>query len=304
MDIRQLEMFLAVAEEGGFTRAGVRLHVSQSAISRQIGLLERELGGPLFHREGRRVSLTHPGEILVGSVYNLFREMQQLVEQLADVHELRRGRLRLAGGMSVCMYVLPRLLKKYRRRYPDVDVRVSTGSSEVIIRKLRAHEIDLALLTLPVIAKDLEVVPVLKEEMVVVTAPRHPLARKRVVDAREIGRFPLILYESGSRTRETIENFLREENVSADVAMETENAEIIKAMVGSGIGITVLSHAAVAADLRHKRLAIARIRGRKLYRETGWVYLKSEHVPRTVTEMLRAFEQMREEFTSKLPAGR
>ena len=304
MDIRQLEMFLAVAEEGGFTRAGERLHVSQSAISRQIGLLERELGGPLFHREGRRVSLTHPGEILVGSVYNLFREMQQLVEQLADVHELRRGRLRLAGGMSVCMYVLPRLLKKYRTRYPDVDVRVSTGSSEVIIRKLRAHEIDLALLTLPVIAKDLEVVPVLKEEMVVVTAPRHPLARKRVVDAREIGRFPLILYESGSRTRETIENFLREENVSADVAMETENAEIIKAMVGSGIGITVLSHAAVAADLRHKRLAIARIRGRKLYRETGWVYLKSEHVPRTVTEMLRAFEQMREEFTSKLPAGR
>jgi DNA-binding transcriptional LysR family regulator len=124
------------------------------------------------------------------------------------------------------------------------------------------------------------------------------------VDAREIGRFPLILYESGSRTRETIENFLKEENVSADVAMETENAEIIKAMVGSGIGITVLSHAAVANDLRHKRLAIARIRGRKLYRETGWVYLKSDYVPRTVTEMLRVFESMRGEFTSKPPAGR
>ena len=304
MDIRQLEMFLAVAEEGGFTRAGERLHVSQSAISRQIGLLEKELGGPLFHREGRRVSLTHSGEILVGTAYNLFREMQQLVEQLADVHELRRGRLRLAGGMSVCMYVLPRLLKRYRRLYPDVDVRVTTGSSEVILRKLRAHEMDLALLTLPVIAKDLEVVPVLKEEMVVVTAPRHPLARKRVVEAREIGRFPLILYETGSRTRETIENFLREEKVSADVAMETENAEIIKAMVGSGIGITVLSHAAIAPDLRHKRLAFARIRDRKLYRETGWVYLKSDYVPRTVTEMLRVFERMRGQFTSKLPAGR
>lgn len=304
MDVRQLEMFLAVAEEGGFTRAGERLHVSQSAISRQIGLLERELGGPLFNRDGRRVSLTHSGEILVKTANNLFREMQQLVEQLSDVHELRRGRLRMAGGMSVCMYVLPRLLKKYRRRYPDVDVRVSTGSSEVIIRKLGAREVDLALLTLPVIAKDLEVIPVLKEEMVVVTAPRHPLAHKRLVDARDIGKFPLILYESGSRTRETIENFLREENVSADVAMETENAEIIKAMVGSGIGITVLSHATVAPDLRHKRLAFVRIRGRKLYRETGWVYLKSEHVPRTVTEMLRVFELMRGEFTSKLPAVR
>jgi DNA-binding transcriptional LysR family regulator len=162
---------------------------------------------------------------------------------------------------------------------------------------------DLALLTLPVIAKDLEVIPVLKEEMVVVTAPRHPLARKRFVDARDIGKFPLILYEAGSRTRETIENFLREENVAADIAMETENAEIIKAMVASGIGITVLSHASVAPDLSHRRLALARIRGRKLYRETGWVYLKSDYVPRTVTEMLRVFQLMRGQFTSKPPAG-
>jgi DNA-binding transcriptional LysR family regulator len=304
MDIRQLEMFLAVAEENGFTRAGERLHVSQSAISRQIGLLEKELGGPLFNRDGRRVSLTQPGEIVARAAYNVFREMQQVVEQLSDVHELRRGRIRLAGGMSVCMYILPRLLKRYRRLHPDVDVRVSSGSSEEILRKLRGHEMDLALLTLPVIAEDLQVVPVLKEEMVVVTAQRHPLARKRMVSAREIGRYPLILYETGSRTRETIETFLREENVSADIAMETENAEIIKAMVASGIGITVLSHAAVAPDLRHKRLAIARIRGRKLYRETGWVYLKSDYVPRTVTEMLRVFETMREEFTSKLPAAR
>jgi DNA-binding transcriptional LysR family regulator len=304
MDVRQLEMFLAVAEESSFTRAGERLHVSQSAISRQIGLLEKELGGPLFHRDGRRVSLTHSGEILVQTAYNLFREMQRVVEQLSDVHELRRGRLRLAGGMSVCMYVLPRLLKRYRWLYPDVDVRVTSGSSEVILRKLRSHEMDLALLTLPVIAKDLEVIPVLKEEMVVVTAPRHPLARKRFVDARDIGKFPLILYEAGSRTRETIENFLREENVAADIAMETENAEIIKAMVASGIGITVLSHASVAPDLSHRRLALARIRGRKLYRETGWVYLKSDYVPRTVTEMLRVFQLMRGQFTSQPPAGR
>jgi DNA-binding transcriptional LysR family regulator len=304
MDIRQLEMFLAVAEESSFTRAGERLHVSQSAISRQIGLLEKELGGPLFHRDGRRVSPTHSGEILVQTAYNLFREMQRVVEQLSDVHELRRGRLRLAGGMSVCMYVLPRLLKRYRSLHPDVDVRVTSGSSEVILRKLRSHEMDLALLTLPVIAKDLEVIPVLKEEMVVVTAPRHPLARKRFVDARDIGKFPLILYEAGSRTRETIENFLREENVAADIAMETENAEIIKAMVASGIGITVLSHASVAPDLSHRRLALARIRGRKLYRETGWVYLKSDYVPRTVTEMLRVFQLMRGQFTSQPPAGR
>jgi DNA-binding transcriptional LysR family regulator len=82
--------------------------------------------------------------------------------------------------------------------------------------------------------------------------------------------------------------------------METENAEIIKAMVANGNGVTVLSHATVAADLRHRKLAFARLRGCKVYRETGWAYLKSDYVPRAVGEMLRLFEEMRERFTSKL----
>ena len=301
MDLPQLEMFLAVAEEGGFTRAGQRLHVSQSAVSRQIGLLERELGGRLLHRDGRRVSLTQAGELLAKAAASLSRQVQDVSEQISEVHELRRGRLRLAGGMSVCMYILPKLLKRYRALHPDLDLGVTSGTSEAILEKLRSHEVDLALLTLPVLDRGMEVVPVLKEEMVVVTAPRHPLTWRGMVDPQELGRHPLILYEAGSRTREAIESFLREEKVSYDVAMETENAEIIKAMVANGIGITVLSHAAVAQDVRRKRLAFARIRGRKVYRETGWVYLKSDYVPRAVKEMLRIFESMRSQFTSKLP---
>jgi DNA-binding transcriptional LysR family regulator len=179
-------------------------------------------------------------------------------------------------------------------------MRVTSGTSEAVLRKLRSHEVDLALLTLPVLERDMQVVPVLKEEMVVVTAPGHPLVARRTVDSRELGRYPLILYELGSRTREAVENFLREQNVRYEVAMETENAEIIKAMVANGNGITVLSHATVAADLRHRRLAFARLRGRKVYRETGWVYLKSDYSPRAVKEMLRLFEEMRGEFASKL----
>jgi DNA-binding transcriptional LysR family regulator len=137
--------------------------------------------------------------------------------------------------------------------------------------------------------------------VVVVAPPGHPLVARPTVDPRDLGRYPLILYELGSRTREAIENFLREENVRFEVAMETENAEIIKAMVANGNGITVLSHATIASDVRHRRLAFARLRGRKVYRETGWVYLKSDYVPLAVAEMLRLFEGMRGKFASKLP---
>lgn len=301
MDLPQLEMFLAVAEEGSFTRAGERLHVSQSAVSRQIGLLERELGGKLFHRDRLRTTLTPAGELLAATASGLSRQLADVADQISGVHGLKRGRLRLAGGMSVCMYILPRLLKRYRALHPEVDLRVTSGTSEVLLRKLRSHEVDLALLTLPVLERDMEVIPVLKEEMVVVAAPGHPLVSRHTVNPRELAGHPLILYELGSRTREAVESFLREEEVRYEVAMESENAEVIKAMVANGNGVTILSHATVAADIRHKRLAFARLRGRRrVYRETGWVYLKSDYVPRAVREMLRLFEEARGEFTSRL----
>src|SRR5438034_5023520 len=149
MDIRQLEMFQAVAEDQSFTRAGERLHVSQSAISRQIKLLEEELGVVLFHRRSRKVAPTHAGELLLKTANRLFRDLQDVVWQISESHELHRGSLRLGGGMTVCIYILPKLLKKYRSLYRQVDLRVTSGTSESILRLLRNHEVELGLLTLP-----------------------------------------------------------------------------------------------------------------------------------------------------------
>jgi DNA-binding transcriptional LysR family regulator len=303
VDVRQLEMFRTVAEDGTFTRAAERLRVSQSAISRQVKLLEEELGGVLLHRGARRVSLTPAGELLLKMANRLHRDMQDVVSQISDTHALRRGSLTLAGGMTVCMYILPGVLKRYRRLYPQVDLRVVSGASELILRKIRTHEVDLALLTLPITAPDLEVRPVLREEMVVVTAPGHPLARERSVEVRSLGKFPLILYESGSNTRRLLDRFFAEESVPMDVAMETENVEIIKAMVASGLGITIVPFEAIARDVRARgRLAYRRVRGRRLFRETGWVYLKTDHLPRTISEMLRVFDAIRSQFGRRPPA--
>jgi DNA-binding transcriptional LysR family regulator len=303
MDFRQLEMFRSVAEEGTFSRAAERLRVSQSAISRQVKLLEEELGGRLLHRGARRVALSPAGELLLRTAHRVHREVEEVVSQISDTQTLRRGSLCLAGGMTVCMFVLPPVLKRYRRLYPLVDLRVVSGPSEAILRKIRAREVDLALLTLPVVADDLAVVPVIKEEMVVVTAPGHPLSRERSIDPKSLGKFPLILYESGSNTRRVLDQFLVEEGVPVRVAMETENVEIIKAMVGAGLGVTIVPYAAVARDVRgHRRLAFARLRSRRLFRETGWVYLKSDYVPRAISEMTRVFAEMRGRFGDKPPA--
>ena len=303
MDFRQLEMFGAVAEEGTFTRAAERLHVSQSAISRQVKLLEEELGGSLLHRGPKRVALTQPGELLLKMVHRIQRDMVEVVAQISDTHTLHRGNLSVAGGMTVCLYIFPRLLKKFRALYPQVDLRVASGASENIQRQLRSAELDLALLTLPILARDLEVRPVLKEEMVVVTAPGHPLSRERTVEPKSLGRYPLILYEAGSNTRQGPRPVLprrggpgrggdgdRERGDHQGHGRQRPGSER-HPLRGGGQGRA------------HETPCPRRIRGRKLYRETGWVYLRSEYVPRTITEMIRVFDQMKDQFGGKPPAA-
>jgi DNA-binding transcriptional LysR family regulator len=303
MDVRQLEMFRAVAEDGAFTRAAQRLHVSQSAVSRQLKLLEEELGALLLHRTRRGVSLTPAGELLLTTANRIHRDMKDVVWQISETQALQRGLLRLGGGMTVCLYILPRLLKKFRALYKNVDLRVTSGTAEAVLRLLRNHQVDLGLLTLPIVEADLEVLPVLKEEMVVVTAPRHPLSRQRFVEPRSLARYPLILFEPGSNTRKVLDAFFLEQEIPVNVAMETENVEIIKAMVASGLGVTVIPYAAIAADMRSRRFGWARVRGRRLYRETGWVYLKSDYVPRAIPEMLRVFALMKDQFGGKPPGN-
>lgn len=303
MDVRQLEMFRAVAEEGSFTRAARRLNVSQSAVSRQLQLLEGELGGPLLHRSPKGITLTAEGTLLLRTANRIHRDISEAMWEIAETQKLKRGRVSIAGGMTACIYVLPKLLKRFRVLHKDVELVVTTGSADAILGLLRNHSVDLALLTLPIVGADLEVRPVLREELVVVTARRHVLAHQRLVDARSLARYPLVLFEPGSNTRRVVDEFFQAQHVPMNVAMETESVEIIKAMVASGLGITLIPYASIAGDIRGRRFGWARVRGMRLYRESGWIYLRSDHVPRPITEVLRVFEEMRAEFGGR-PPGR
>ncbi len=303
MDVRQLETFRAVAEEGSFTRAALRLHVSQSAISRQLQLMEKELGTQLLHRTAKGATPTANGELLLKTANRINRDIQDIVWQIPETQKLQRGQLSLGGSMTVCLYILPKLLKKFRGLYKDVDLRVTSGTSEAILGKLRSRQVDVAMLTLPIVGPDLEVRTVVKEEMVVVTSPRHPLTRERSVEPRHLGRYPLILFEPGSNTRKLLDRFFVEQEIPVDVAMETENVEIIKAMVSRGLGVTVIPYAAIAGDVRSVRFGWARLRGKRLYREMSWVFLKTDYQARAITELLRVFDGMKHQFGVKPPSG-
>ena len=304
MDLRQLEIIRAIADTGSFTAAGDKLHVSQSAISRQILLLEAELGEAVFHRIGRRIRITPAGESLLQLSHRVFQDVQDTVSAISDTQESLRGTMRLVGGMTVCLYVFPTLLAEVRRTHPELDLKITVGSADRSIAMLRSGVGDLGLVTVPVDASDLVSVPVLKEELLLITYPAHPLARKRELKPSDLAREPFILFEAGSITRRLVDDFFAREHIQPEIVMETENVEIIKAMVRHGLGISIIPWQAAQADVQTKQLHCSRIAGQGLFRQTGWLYPKMRRLPRAVAEVMRVFEQIRPRFDAAVRAPR
>lgn len=276
----------AIAETGSFTGAGARLNVSQSAISRQILLLEDEFHERLFVRLGRRVQITAAGEVLLQLSHRVFNDIRDTSASITDRQKILSGPLNLVGGMTVCLYVFPLLLKEFRAHHPHVDIKIATGGHQRLLRRLRTRRADLALLTLPVDDPAFTTVPVLREELMLVMPAGHPLSSKDSVGVEALVGQPFVIFEQGSNTRRTLDEFFVREQIKPNIVTETENIEIIKSMVASGLGISIVPFQSVERETRGGSLKVARIRAQQLVRETGWVYRAGERAPRVVQEMM------------------
>ena len=288
MDLRQLEIVKIVAGAGSFSAAARQLHVSQSAVSRQVLLLEEELKEPIFVRLGRKVRLTAAGEALLGLSQRVLADVRDTTDAIREHHTRLTGTIHLAGGMTVCLHVFPSLLKEFRRRHPDVEVKLTTGGTPQLLERLRAGTVDVALLTLPVEGADLMQVPVMREELLLVGDRLHPLARQRRVRPRDLDRQRLVLFERGSSTRRVVDDMIAREQIGPRIVMETENVEILKALVSIGMGMTIIPYQAVAREVRGGQLWCRRLDGVAMVRETGWVYMRTARVPRLVQQMFDA----------------
>lgn len=291
MDLRQLEIVRRVAETGSFTAAARALNVSQSAVSRQVLQLEEELGEPAFLRLGRKVRLTTAGQSLLDLSRRVLADIQDTTSGIRDEQQAPSGTLHLGGGMTVCLYVFPALLKEFRRRQPRIDVKLTTGTTSQLLERLRSGALDVGLLTLPVEGADLTQVPALREELLLVMHPSHKLAKKRRITPADLHKQSWVLFERGSSTRRVIDEMFRMHGVHPRIVMETENVEILKALTTIGMGLTIVPYQALAREARSGSLRVRRVDGITMVRETGWVYVRGSRVPRVVLQMFDALRQ-------------
>jgi DNA-binding transcriptional LysR family regulator len=282
MDLQRLKVFREAAKAGGFTRAGEALHLSQSTISLHIKRLEEEFGSPLFLRTKRRVYLNEAGQLLLQYVERIFQEIKNAKMALQELNQLERGTIRLGSGATTVTYLLPKILGAYQRRYPQIELVVVTGSSESLTQALHHQKLDLAVVMEPVPPTlAIELLPILKEELVFVASTNHPLAGKAWLKPEDISGAPFISFLQGSAMQSQLDQHLIRIGIKPRIVMEMENIESIKALVRAGLGIAVLPACSVAGS-QGATLRAMRIRNCRMERSLALALPRSAILPRVI----------------------
>jgi len=251
MDTGELAVFAAVAQAGSITRAAQRLNTVQSNVTQRVRLLEAELGVPLFHRHSRGVSLTSAGRQLLPYAERIGRLMAEAKQAAAD-SAVPRGQVVIGALETATAMRLPPVLAAYAAACPEVDIEIVTGTSAALLEAVRQRHVEAAFVAGPVDHAELTALPLLQEELVVVTAP-WLASLDDIVAAAPL---KIVVFRSGCTYRLRLEALLAARGAVGVRRLEFGTLDGIIGCVGAGIGVTLLPRAAVARAATEGRVAL------------------------------------------------
>ena len=244
LEVRHLQLVAAVAEMGSLTRAGDRLHLTQSALSHQLRGIESRLGAALFLRVGKRLVLTPAGERLLVSAKDILERLAQAEEDIRRMGKERAGVLRITTECYTCYHWLPPLLMRYRRKFPRVEVRIDVEATRRPIEMLLAGRIDLAIVSSTVTDRRLVSRKVFEDEVVLIAARHHRFAQQSHVRISEMRDETLFIYPPREESR-VLQEVLLPAGVSPARIEEVQLTEAITELVKAGLGVAFLARWAV-----------------------------------------------------------
>lgn len=263
MDVRQLEIFVKVAELGSFSKAAEALFLTQPTVSEHIRGLEEELGIRLLDRLGRGAAPTKAGELLLGysqRILELHREARQALDQFQG---RMSGELVVGASTIPGEYVLPGLIGRFKEKYPDIAISLLIGDSQGVVDWVLERRVEVGVAGAQIPHRALEYRELMPDELVVVVSAAHPWRGRKSATLDEVRQEPLIVRERGSGSRHTLERALAEVGLDLSafrVTGEMGSTQAIKQAVKAGVGISLISKRAVAEECQHGILHCVKVR--------------------------------------------
>ena len=241
LDIKQLQCFVAVAEERHFTRAAQRLGVVQSGLSQNIRALEEELGGPLFARSTRRVDLTPAGKILLQEAYRVLTAAREARLAVTQVHGLARGQLRIGSIQSLAPFVdLPASLGRFREKFAGIDVELLLDGAAPLLDEVNEGRLDLVFTQPGEIGASMATLMLACEDMVAVCAPGHPLAGARALTLQALVGETFVDLKADWGMRRLLDRSFASLHAARKVGFEVNDVSMLMDLAARGLGVALV----------------------------------------------------------------
>jgi DNA-binding transcriptional LysR family regulator len=294
MDLGQLEVFLAVAREGRFSRAAEKLYRTQSAVSQSIRKLEDELAEPLFDRSSREGVLTDAGRVLQEYAERLLNLRGDAHEALVELRELQKGKLAIAANEFTALYLLP-VLAEFRRLHPMIRITVRRSLGSHIPDDVIRHSAELGVLTYDPQDPQLCSTVVYLDELIFVVPPSHPLATAKQASIRQLGAESFVAHNVASPYREKVIQAFKQHKTPLHMDIELPTLQAIKRFVAMGNGVALLPEISVESELARGELIRIPVRELRLHRQLRLIYRKSASLSHAGRAFLKVAETIARE---------
>ncbi|MET3442837.1 DNA-binding transcriptional LysR family regulator [Variovorax paradoxus] len=275
---RQLATFHAVARLGSVSLAADEMHLTQPAVSIQIGTLEESAGTPLLQRTGRGIRLTEAGELLAGYAGRILDLWREAGDEMAMLQGVFSGTLRV-GAITTAEYLLPPILVNFAKEHPKVKVKLQVGNRDEIVRMLAGQEIDIAIMGRPPAELKTDSSAFAKHPMAFLAAPNHPLMSAPMPTLAMLSDTRMLVRERGSGTRTTVERFFKDQGLPLRIGSELSSNEAIKQMCAAGFGIAFLSMHTCVLEMNAGLLGVLPVPGNPVVRDWYVMHLASRQLP-------------------------
>jgi DNA-binding transcriptional LysR family regulator len=291
MDIHQLETFLAVAEEKGFSRAAKRLHRTQPAVSQVVHKLESDLGEVLFERSARDGTLTAAGEVLRDYARRMLTLRSEAASAMEELKSLDRGRLLIAANEYTCLYLLP-ILDRFRRLCPQIGVSVQRSLASRIPEDLLQRTVEIGVLSFRPESDLFKSIAVYTDELAFVVNPAHPLAKEKGISIEELGAESFIAHNVPSPLRRQVVAAFEKHKTPLNMGMELPSLEAVKRFVAMGNGVALVPGLTVGRELLSGELVQVPVEALRFERHLRLVHRKQANLSHAAVAFLKVVRSL------------